>query len=79
MKTFENHLDKHWKEHPMIYDFNMVYMYNTMMAGSSTLTLHLSDEDDTTKYRGAICVGNTLGYVIVTVYISHECVNTILG
>ena len=26
VKTFGNRLDKHWKEHPMIYDFKIWHM-----------------------------------------------------
>ncbi|XP_071160820.1 uncharacterized protein [Mytilus edulis] len=33
VKIFGNRLDKHWKEHPMIYNFDTEYTYNT---GSST-------------------------------------------
>ena len=42
VKIFEERLDKYWKKHLMILDFNTAY--NTM-AGSCTLTL--SDNDRT--------------------------------
>ena len=40
VKTFEKHLDKYWKKHPMLFDFNLAY---STLTGSCTLTLSEND------------------------------------
>lgn len=43
VKAFERRLDNHWKEHPMIYDFNTDYNF---MTGSSKSGYNNSDTED---------------------------------